>query len=144
MLVSLPRAFVILTVVLFALMTGPVLLAQAVEAATGVDVPQTNATEMQGTVVLGFISSLAFEWLKKWDKFGLITERTSKAARVAFGFVLAAATAFGVHVTFDAEAGTLMATGLTAGAMATGLWETIQQWVITEVMYRSAVQQRGL
>lgn len=130
-------------VFLMVLAAGPVLVAQVVTEATGVDVPKTNATEMQGTMVLGFVSTLLYERLKKWDKFGLITEHTDKSIRVLFGAFMAAATALGVHVTFDATAGTLMVTGLTAAAMGTALWETGQQWAINEMIYRTAIQRRG-
>lgn len=143
MLVSLPRAFVILTVFMFALMTGPTLVAQAVEAATGEALPVTHTTELEAKMFFGFLSTLAYQWLKKSDRFGLITEDSSKAVQVVFGGIVAAATAAGVHFKFDGAAGTLLVTGLTAGAIWAALWETGTQWAFNEWAYRSSVQPRG-
>lgn len=126
----------LLTVVL----CGPVLLAQAA-AEAGVSPPDADgANEWGGALVWAFFSSSALEWLKRNQYITLITERTAWIAQRGLGILLAVAAAVGVHYSFDPVAGRLVIDGLTWAGVWTVGTETIRQWVLQELTYRTAVK----
>lgn len=133
------RAIVWLAVLLVVAACGPVLYAQAA-VANGTPVEAGTANEWGGSLVWAFFSSSLLEWLKRNQKITLFTEQTAFYAQRIVGVLLAAAAAIGVHWTYDPAAGTLVVGGLSLTMILPALTETIRQWVLQELTYRTAVK----
>ena len=94
-------------------------------------------------VVLGAVVVYVLEWIKRARWVAFITIETKKLN----GFLAKAAAllmAVGIHYEFDATAGTLMITGLTIAGLAHGLWVWLQQVVVQELIYNTAIQSRTI
>lgn len=143
MMGSLPKCFVVWFVFVLLLMSGPVLLAQAAEVATGAPVPPATTNEWGGSLVWAFFSSSGLEWLKRHEKISLISQETGYWVQRILGVVVAAAAALGVHYTYDPTAGALTITGLTAVGVWTMVSETLRTWVMQEITYRVAVKEKA-
>jgi len=117
------------------------LFAQAVESAASGAAPEANsANEWGGALVWAFFSSSALEWLKRNRYITIITEQSTFILQRGIGVLLAVAAAVGVHWTFDPTAGRLVVDGLTAAGLWTVGSETVRQWVLQELTYRTAVR----
>lgn len=133
------RAALWLTVLFVVAACGPVLYAQAA-VANGTPVETGTANEWGGSLVWAFFSSSALEWLKRNKTITLFTEKTAFYAQRVVGVVLAAAAAVGVHWTYDPAAGTLVVGGLSLAMILPALTETVRQWVLQEITYRTTIK----
>lgn len=134
------RATVALSLFAIILLVGPTLYAQAGVAA-GVPVPEPNgANEWGGALVWAFFSSSALEWLKRKAWFSPLSERTAWGVQRVIGVILATAAAMGVHWAFDPAAGRLVIDGLIPASMWTIGTESVRQWTLQELAYRTAVK----
>lgn len=79
------------------------------------------------------------QWLKSTKLAPFIHEGTDKLNRVLSALIAALATV-GIHVEFDQTGGVLTVTGLTLSAALPLVWSYLQQLVMQEVIYRSAVK----
>lgn len=83
-------------------------------------------------------TALVFVWLlekvkaSKW--FPSINDQTGRLNRV-IAFLVAIASAAGIHAVFDVEAGVLTITGLTMATVSHFGWDVIEQVVLQEAGY---------
>lgn len=143
MTADLARRVLAVLVLVAGVMAGPVLCAQAGVAVTGVPVQPSAANEWGGAFIWAFLSSSALEWLKRNERFTLFAETATFYAQRVLGIVLATAAAVGVHYTYDAQSGVLTITGLTAAGIWTIGVESLRQWCLQEVVYRTAIKNYG-
>lgn len=133
------RAVWWLTVLFIVAACGPVLYAQAA-VANGTPVEAGTANEWGGSLVWAFFTSSALEWMKRNKWITIFTEQTAFYAQRVVGVLLAAAAAVGVHWTYDPAAGTLMIGGLQWAMIQPAITETIRQWVLQEMTYRTTIK----
>jgi hypothetical protein len=137
------RVFWVVVLLLVAV-AGPSLLAQAVspEARNMADAATADGptSEWGSSVVWAFLSSSFLEYLKRNQKFAMLSERTTFWTQRALGVGLAVATAAGVHASFDAQAGVLTLSGLLWPSVWDGISESLRQFVHQEVLYRAAIK----
>ena len=91
-------------------------------------------------VVAAWIVTQLVQMLKKWRDIPWMTARTDSINRVV-GAVMAFFASVGIAFSFDAEAGTLLITGLTWGTVVTIFWTWVQQVVLQQIVYRGAVKE---
>lgn len=132
---------------------GPLLVAQvtgqpaAPPTAGQLPVPapalHTSSSEGFASIVWAFFSSSALEWIKRHQGITAFTEQTTKFAQRSVGVLLSAATALGIHMSFEATTGVLTISGL----LLPSLWqlgtESIRQFAIQEMTYRMAIKPYG-
>lgn len=127
---------VLFMVVLF----GPTVMAQAVATLPTEPTAAKETQEWGFSVVWAFLGSSFLEWIKRHPSLSVISERTAWGMQRLIGVLLAVATALGVHVAFDSQAGVLTVTGLMLPSMWQLGTESLRQFVFTEVTYRLAVK----
>lgn len=143
------RSIVALTLLFVGVVFVPGLLAQAAAVVTGGAASPTagQASEPVAGIVWAFLSTSALEWIKRKPALSMMSEKTTFWTQRVVGFGLAAATAAGVHFSFEWDAAngaaTLHATGLAASSIFGALGEILRQWVFNEVTYRVAVKHYG-
>jgi hypothetical protein len=76
----------------------------------------------------------ALEYLKKAKWFPWLTMDTKSLNRLV-GALLAALAAVGIHAEFNAQAGTLLVTGLTAWGLMHAFFDLARSWVFQQVIY---------
>jgi hypothetical protein len=86
-------------------------------------------------VTLSAVVVVVLQWLKRSPWFPWLTDRTEKAKHVA-AVLGAAATAVGVHYTYDASIGTLTITGVTLAGIGHGAWHWLQSYAFQESLYK--------
>lgn len=138
------RRVVWVVALLLVALCGPTLLAQAVsqEARDVADAATADGStsEWGSSVVWAFLSASFLEYLKRNQKFAMLSERTTFWTQRAIGVGLAVATAAGVHASFDAQAGVLTLSGLLWPSVWDGISESLRQFVHQEVLYRAAIK----
>ena len=87
----------------------------------------------------GVASVYVIELLKKSPLMPLITEQTVRANRL-LGVLASGLATLGIGFTFDAEAGTMMITGLTFAAIVHNAWHWFTQWAVQQYIYASAIE----
>lgn len=128
-------------VVFSIVLVGPSLLAQTVAQAAGAQPPTpTDANEWGASLVWAFLSSSLLEWMKRKPWISVISVNTARYTQRIIGILLALATSLGVHASFETTTGVLTVTGLLWPSVATAVWETVRQFVLTEITYRTAVK----
>ena len=123
-------------------MCGPTLLAQAVGADT-LRAASGTGNEWGSAMIWAYFSSAALEWMKRSPRVTLFAEQASFAAQRAMGIVIAVAASVGVGYTYDAHAGVLTITGLTAAGIGAVVVDALRQFVMQELIYRTAVKHHG-
>jgi hypothetical protein len=141
------RAALALATLFFLMFATPV-LAQAV-LATSADTPtdiDALSHSSAGTVSLvwAFFSSASLEWIKRNKHLTLFTTETTRVAQRVIGVVLSIFAAAGVHASFNSELGVLTVTGLVWATAWGALSDTLRQWVLQELVYRTAVKPYGM
>lgn len=88
-------------------------------------------------LTIGTIAAGALAYLKtaKWAPF---INKHSAAINHAYLLLASCAGAVGIHATWDATSHSLTITGLTAIAVAHGLWEWTKQWCVQYLVQRGA------
>lgn len=129
-----------LLVLFVGVLLGPTLMAQAVAPIATEPSATTETQEWGFSVVWAFLGSSFLEWIKRHPSLSVISERTAWGVQRGIGVLLAIATALGVHVAFDPQAGVLTITGLLLPSMWQLGTESLRQFVFTEVTYRVAVK----
>lgn len=74
-------------------------------------------------------------WLKKSKWFPVITYETDKLNHIV-AVVLTGLGTLGIHFSFNRDTHTLVVTGLVTGTILSGLWDWLQNYVITKVGYQ--------
>jgi hypothetical protein len=136
------RSWLPLFVLLFLAALTPSLYAQVADA-TGAPLPTPDpggANEWGGALVWAFFSSSALEWLKRNAMLSAFSERTAWGVQRLVGILLSLAAALGVHSAFDPTAGVFTVTGLVIPSMWTIGTESLRQFVLQEITYRTAVK----
>ena len=87
----------------------------------------------------GVASVYIIELLKKSPLFPFITKHTVMLNRW-IGVLASGVATLGVAFTFDAEAGSLLITGLTLTTIAHNLWHWFTQWAVQQFVYATAVE----
>ena len=98
--------------------------------------------EILAHLTLGGVVVYGIEWLKGSGKFPWITASTKTLNRIV-SLIAAAVVALGVGVTGDASHGWAISVPPLAALLA-GVWETIKQLVLQQVLYDGVVaKQKG-
>jgi hypothetical protein len=101
----------------------------------------TTVNVLSTQITLSALSVALIQKLKTW--FPKIKEAPDWLHQ-AFSFVMALATAVGIHMTWEHGAlpGTYMiqVSGVTLVGVATGLWAVLKSVVFNEIIYRSTVK----
>lgn len=84
--------------------------------------------------------SFLIQWMKNTKWFPVISADTAKLNRV-LAVVASGITAFGIHHTFDASAGTLTITGLTLAGIYHGGWQWLRSYMVQEITYQKLVKE---
>ena len=87
-------------------------------------------------VTAAAVVSFIINFLKKQAWFPWLSKETDKANRIA-AVVLSGLASVGIHTTFDHQNGTLVITGLTVTAVATGLWHWGTQFALTHGWFKA-------
>jgi hypothetical protein len=94
--------------------------------------------ELIGAAVVAWMTAKGMEIAKqlKWLPLNTNTEVANRwAARVA-----AAVSTFGIHATFDPDAGTLLITGLSLTTVGGAVLEYARQYMFQEIAYKKFVR----
>lgn len=138
------RVFTFVFVVVLVGLIGPVLYAQGAALATGVpaDVAASTTDELFASLIWGFLGSSALEYVKRkpWLN-ALLNEQTAWKIQRAWGLVVSAISALGIHVAFNQDAGTLVVSGLLLGSIYEFGKDWLKQWVLQEMIYRKTVKE---
>jgi hypothetical protein len=86
-----------------------------------------------------YASAAMMQWLKHKPWFPFLVEGNDHLNR-AFAVVVAIGASVGIHFTFDAEAGSLMITGLILTNVLHAGWASIQQYAFQQFMFRSVIK----
>lgn len=128
-------------------MLAPTLLAQGIaqgaQAVAGAAVSEGTTSEWGSGVVWAFLSASLLEWMKRSQRIAFVSDRMAWGMQRLLGIGLAVATAAGVHVSFEAQAGVLTVSGLLWPSIQDALGESLRQWVFNELTYRVAVKNYG-
>lgn len=137
------RSWLPLFVLLFLAALTPSLYAQVANAVGAPALPPATpdgANEWGGALVWAFFSSSALEWLKRNAMLSAFSERTAWGVQRLIGILLSLAAALGVHTAFDPTAGVFTVTGLVIPSIWTIGTESLRQFVLQEITYRTAVK----
>lgn len=110
----------------------------AVPAAEGSIVAPGQTNEWGVGVIVSYLSAIL---MQQWKRSGLrgLNEDSTRHWQKFIAWMIAAASAVGIHATFDAAAGSLLITGLTlSGILATG-GEVVRQYVLQQITYHGVV-----
>jgi hypothetical protein len=117
-----------------------VLLAQAAGAPPEATPAVTETQEWGASVVYAWLISSGLEFLKRQKWFTPVSETTAWVFQRMLGLATAAATALGIHWSFDATQGVLTISGLLFGTISSAAFETLRQFVFQEVLYRTSIK----
>lgn len=95
-----------------------------------------NALQFQA--ILAVALPRALQWVKGNPKFKFMSY-TSGRLNFWFTGLVASLTSFGIHFAFNANAGTLLITGLTIGGIWTGVQHAGLQWAAQHFFYKTTV-----
>jgi hypothetical protein len=130
------RGTIVWSFVIFVVLIGPTLLAQAAAAGGGAPVVDATANEWGNSFIWAFASSWVMRWLREHPKVSFFSERTilvvQRAISVAIGFL----NGLGISFVFDQNAGQLVISGLFLTAVLHGA----RQFIFQEFVYQSALQ----
>lgn len=103
--------------------------------------PAVNETNEWGaSVVYAWLISSGLEFLKRQRWFTPVSEKTAWVTQRLLGIVTAAATALGIHWSFDVTTGVLTISGLLFGSITAAGFETLRQFVFQEILYRTSIK----
>lgn len=97
--------------------------------------------EVMTHLTTGAVVVYALEWLKQWPAFRWLSA-DSKTANRLISALAAAAIAFGISATGDAQTGWVI-TIPSVAAMAGGGWEFVKQFMVQQVLYDGVAQKAG-
>ena len=101
-----------------------------------------SANELTTHITTGAVVVYVLQWLKSSHWFPWLTIDTKKLNRI-ISAVAAAGIALGIHLTYDANTGTAVITGLTASSVWLTFYEWLKQYVTQQVIYDGVVQKAG-
>lgn len=151
------RRLALVTLLLIAVAyAGPVLLAAAfqdpvvqsgatavappaVPVAEGTVVAPGQTNEWGVSLVMAYLVTVGMQLWKKSGVAGL-SEDHSRIAKRVVAWLVAAASAAGIHASFDASSGVLTITGLLWTSIFESVGEIVRQYVAQQVMYHGVVQ----
>jgi len=101
-----------------------------------------SSGEITTHLTSGAVVVYVLEWLKGAGWFPWLTASTKTLNRF-LSALTAAGVALGIHLTYDAQTGTAVITGLTAGTIALTFWEWLKQFITQQMIYDGVVQKSG-
>lgn len=119
---------------------GP-LVAQTLAPATvaGTIAEAGPGNEWGASLVGAYIASV---FMQQWKRSGIggLSENQTRMAKRAIAWIVAAISAAGIHVSFDAAAGELVISGLLWRSVLEATGEIVRQYVAQQVVYHGVVQ----
>jgi len=91
------------------------------------------------TITAASMVVAVIQWLKETKLVPFISHNTAALNR-CLGWFAALVSSVGLHYTYDASTGTLVLTGLTAGALAASAWATVQSYAAQWLIYKGIVK----
>lgn len=125
------RLFVVWSFVLFVVLVGPSLVAQAVSAVTDQPIPAAStADEWGNSIVWAIASSWFMRWLREHPSITGFAESTALKVQRLVSLGIGFANGLGISFVFDKHAGTLLISGLVWTAVTHGLRQFFfMEWV---------------
>jgi hypothetical protein len=96
--------------------------------------------ELGTSALVAYVVSAGLERLKAASWFPYLTIRTAGLNRLV-SIILAAGSVAGIQTAY--EAGTLTVTGLTLAGIVGALVEVGRQWVVQQLIYRTAIEHKA-
>jgi hypothetical protein len=90
-------------------------------------------------VVLGYVMAFVLEKMKKVSWFSVLTENSTHYVKVAWAWIVAAASAIAVAFSFDSTLGRLTIDGLTWANVKGGLAAFVVSLIAQKITYRVAI-----
>lgn len=141
--VNLRQAIWIAVMLLFVGLGGSFLFAQGLAAAAEGTVLEPGPTNEWGaSVVWAYLSSV---FLQQWKGSGVpgFSDQHTAMAKKAVAWLMALASAAGIHASFDAASGVLTITGLLWSSVLDAGGETLRQYVFQQIAYHGVVSRIG-
>jgi hypothetical protein len=96
--------------------------------------------ELGTSALVAYVVSAGLERLKASSWFPFMTAQTAGLNRIV-SIIVAAGSVAGINVVY--AAGTLTVTGLTLTGIVGALVEIGRQWVIQQIIYRTAIERKA-
>ncbi len=95
-----------------------------------------GSTLVVSQITLGAVASWVLQALKNSSWFPLLSEESSKVAKIAWGVVASICAITGLTYVYDATAHTLLIQNFGLGLVANAVWHWLTQFVMQEGWYQ--------
>lgn len=91
------------------------------------------------TITASAMAVAIIQWMKNTKLIPFMDQHTDAINRLV-AWIAATISAFGIHYNYDATAGTLTLTGLTAAGIGHSLWEVIRSYAFQILIYKGVMK----